>query len=139
MAIINTLEPTTVDITIQQGSDVQEFFKLWKDEAKTTPLDLTSFTAESMIRTTYDSRNPILTLSSALGTIVLGAKIVNGIIQNDSPANGGLVLYYHHEATSAIKITGDALEAVRDIELSDGVEVRNILKGNITILREVTR
>ena len=139
MAIINTLEPTTVDVTIQQGSDVQEFFQLWKDEAKTTPMDLTSFTAQSMIRTTYDSRNPILTLSSAAGTIALGKKLVNGVIQNDSPANGGMVLYYHHANTTAIKITGDALEAVRDIELSAGGEVRNILKGNITILREVTR
>lgn len=140
MSIINDLTPAIVDVTIPQGSYTGEFFQLYEDEAQTIPLDLSGFLVESMIRLTYDSSTPILTLSSVNGKIMLGAKLVDGKIESDLPSNGGIALIYDDDTTAAIRFRGDVWEGVRDIEIEDGNGVRKrILQGNFTLSREVTR
>lgn len=137
---INDLSPPEIDITIPQGSDVDEFFIIYTDEAQTSPLDLTGFTAQSMVRTSYDANSPILTLSTTDGTIMLGAKIQNNTVVSDSPINGGIALKYQSGTTTAVRFKGDSLDCVRDLELTDssGI-VRRVLQGNFTLSRESTR
>jgi hypothetical protein len=140
MSIINDLTPAIVDVTIPQGSYTTEFFQLYSDELQTIPLDLSGFTAESMIRLTYDSSTPILTLSTENGKLMLGAKVVGDKIEYDSPINGGIALIYDDVTTAAVRFKGDVWEGVRDVELEDGMGVRKrILMGNFTLSREVTR
>lgn len=140
MSISNDLTPVVVDIAIPQGSDVYEYFQLFVDELQTIPFDLSDYTAESKVRKTYDSSTPILTLSTSNNKIKLGAKIENGIIVDDLLTNGGIALYYTSDDTSAIRFTGESLEAVRDIELTDSNGItKRVLQGVITISRESTR
>jgi len=140
MAILNDLTPAIVDVVIPQGSDIKEFFQLYRDAEQTIPMDLTGFTARSMIRTSYDSRTTVLSLSTDDNTIKLGAKIDNGIVVNDDPANGGIVLSYEASLTSAIRFSGEQYDYVRDIELTDQNNItKRILQGTFSITREVTR
>ena len=140
MTIVNELLPPYVDVTIPQGSYTVEFFQLYEDEAQTIPLDLSGLLIESMIRLTYDSSTPILTLSTLNNKIKIGAKLVDGKIEDDLPSNGGFIVIYDDDITAAIRFKGDMWEGVRDIEIEDGAGIRKrILQGNFTISREVTR
>lgn len=139
-SILNDLLPPTVDVVIPQGSDVKEFFTIWTDTAKTTPLDLTGLTAECMVRKTYDTRTAAFTLSSADATIWLGARLQDGLVVADDPANGGICVFYPSELTTSVRFSGEEIELVRDIELTDQTgNKKRILQGVITLSRESTR
>lgn len=142
MSTINDLSPATIDVIIPQGSDVQEFYQLYADEAQTIPLDLSAFKARAMLRKSYDSKAPLLSLTSDDGTVMLGAEVVGGQVVQGSPTNGGVAILYKNLDTTKIRFTNDALECVRDLEVyTTGVnpKVRRIVQGTVTILREVTR
>jgi hypothetical protein len=140
MSISNDLTPSIVNITVPQGSDVKEFFQLYTDAEQTTAFDLSGFTAESHVRANYNSSTPLLTLTSDNNKIILGAEIVDGEIVEGDLTNGGIALIYNSTDTSAIRFSDEALEAVRDIELIDGLgKIRRIIQGTITFTREVTR
>jgi hypothetical protein len=85
------------------------------------------------------ARKVLIDMSSTNGRIMLGAKLLNGEIVADSPANGGVALFYKHEDTTAIKMLEDSIDCVRDLELTDGLIVKRLLQGTVTFTREVTR
>jgi hypothetical protein len=142
MSTVNDLSPATIDVIIPQGSDIQEFYQLYADEAQTIPLDLTVFKARAMLRKTYDSKTPVLSLSSDAGTIILGAQLVGGQVVQGSATNGGIAILYKNADTTNIRFQDESLECIRDLEVyTQGVnpKVRRIVQGTVTILREVTR
>lgn len=138
--MINDLTPPTIDFVIPQGTDVREFFTLYLDTAKTKPLNLTEITAESMIRTNYDSNRVLIRLSSTDGTILLGVKEVDGEIVADDLANGGICLVYTNASTSNVRFTGDSIDLVRDVEITNSAGIkRRLFQGTLTLTRESTR
>jgi len=88
-----------------------------------TLVNLTGFTASMMVRTNYTDDNPLLSLTTANGGIALGGTAGTIII-----------------TASAIKTAAiPAGQAVYDLELYTGSEVRKLLRGDVTIVPEVTR
>ena len=88
-----------------------------------TPVNLTGFTASMMVRKNYTDANPILTLTTENGGIVLGGSA--GTINITASAT----------ATAAMPPGS----GVYDLELYTGSEVRKLLRGDVTIIAEVTR
>jgi|694.fasta_scaffold78648_6 hypothetical protein len=127
------------NIIINQGSYAVEAIELTKDD-NTTPFNLTGFSAKSHVRLNFDSPTPLIELSTADGSIVLGAIVdENGDVTYGLPTNGGLLIKYDDSVTSAIKFKGPELVCVRDVELTDGAGVtRRIISGTFTLTREVT-
>lgn len=133
----NDFRPAIVSAQILQGSDATEVFQLFSDVAKTIPMDLTGLSARSHIRTNHDS-SIVLSLTSPTD-IIIGAVISNGVITQGPETNGCIAITYNNLSTSGIKFKGDSLKCVRDIELYDDTNVKRIVEGPITILREITR
>jgi hypothetical protein len=132
---------TTADITVDQGTTVKiplTFERLTTPNApynaSTNPyvaVDLTGATLSMMVRATYDSKSPTLSLSSD------GAS--PHIIVTD--AAGGLAeLRLQPSDTTNVKVTGESFEGVYDLEIDDGAGiVSRAFQGIFTITREVTR
>jgi len=86
-------------------------------------VNLTGFTASMMVRTNYTDTTPLLSLTTSNGGIALGG------------AAGTIVITASATQTAAIP----AGQAVYDIELYTGSEVRKLLRGSVTVNAEVTR
>jgi len=86
-------------------------------------VNLTGFTASMMVRKNYTDDNAILTLTTSNGGIALGGSA------------GTIVLTASATLTAAMP-PGNG---VYDIELYTGGEVRKLLRGDVTIVPEVTR
>lgn len=112
-----------LDITIEQGADfdlvvnvVDDVFDSDGNVTGETPSDLTGWTARMQARERVDSTTTLFditpTVASSAVTIHIGAT-----------------------ATAAY----DWLSGVYDLEITDGTVVRRLLRGNVTVNREVTR
>lgn len=108
-------------ITIEQGATFDPVMT-WKDE-NGTPIDLTGYTARMHIREDIDDATYIRESTTANGEIVLG-----GIA-------GTITFAISAEATAALTFdTG-----VYDLELVNGNDVTRLLRGDVTLSKEVTR
>lgn len=114
-----------VNLSIDQGSDFDRTFTLKNGPAESrTPVDLTGYTARMQVRQDIDDEDPLLELTTENGGIVLGDAA--GTIQ--------LVL----TATQTAGLDFDS--AVYDLELVSGAgRVRRLMRGVVTLSREVTR
>jgi hypothetical protein len=90
-------------------------------------VNLTNFTASMMVRKNYTDDNPILTLTTANGGIVLGTA---------GNYTTGLITITASASLTAAMPPGTG---VYDLELYTGSEVRKLLRGDVTIVPEVTR
>jgi hypothetical protein len=117
------------NLFIEQGATFSRLIEIqYPDPDDLTvflPFDLTGYSASMQIRRTIDSATPQITLTSSNSRI----EIQPGGIEN------GLRLYLSPEETSIIETDG-----VYDIEVEDaGGDISRILRGNVTLSREVTR
>lgn len=110
------------NLTIDQGSLFQWDFFVRTD--KTTIFDLTGYQARGQIRKSYDTSTvlitPTFTVSVPLGKITMTVP----------PAT-----------STAVVFSGEELECVYDIEIytTGDADVKRIVEGVITLVREVTR
>lgn len=110
------------DLFIEQGANYRQVFR-WKD-SNDDPIDLTSYSARMHIRRTIDSKEPVLELTTDNGRITLGG------------VQGTITLELTADETEGIQVTA----GVYDLELIAPDDfVTRILKGSVTIDREVTR
>ena len=63
--------PGQYDLRLYQGATINVLIE-WLDGATTQPIDLTGWSAVATFRETVDDANPLFTLSTADGTIILG-------------------------------------------------------------------
>lgn len=117
------------NFTIEQGATFTRLIEIeYPDPDDLTvfvPFDLTGYSASMQIRRTIDSANPQITLTDSNGRIeIQSASVANAIRLSLSP-----------EETALLETDG-----VYDIEIEDssGV-VSRILKGTVTLSRQVTR
>lgn len=112
-----------VPLKIDQGAS---FSKLatWKTGTPAAAVDLTGCTALAHIRSTLESPDILITLSTANGKIVLGG------------AAGTVEIELSATETAAIAWTS----AVYDLEITFADNtVRRLMYGSVTISKEVTR
>lgn len=109
-----------LDIEIEQGATFDLVF-IYQDEAG-QPFDLTGMTARMQLRRTYNSPEPLISLTTENGRIVF------------DPFIGKITLKI--AATDTATLTGSG---VYDLELVDGSTVNRILEGSYSICAEVTR
>lgn len=117
------------NFTIEQGTSFTRLIEIeYPDPDDLTvfiPFDLTGYSASMQIRRTIDSATPQITLTDSNGRIeIQSASVANAIRLTLSP-----------EETALVETDG-----VYDIEIEDnsGV-VSRILKGTVTLSRQVTR
>jgi hypothetical protein len=119
------------DLEIQQGSTFELYLTV-KDSAGTTK-NLTDYSAQMQIRSSYSSTTVTETLSSASGEIVIGG------------ASGTINLSLSAARTAAIKVDLTNKKPPRsvyvyDLELTDtNNKVSKLLYGDVTVYGEVTR
>ena len=112
-------------IVIAQG-DTYQLNITWSD-SEGTPVNLTSYTARMDVRTNVESSETLLTSQGASPTISL---TLGGIA-------GTILLVISAANTAALLATS---RGVYDLELvSNANVVTKILRGNVTVLPEVTR
>jgi hypothetical protein len=117
------------NFTVEQGTSFTRLIEIeYPDPDDLTvfvPFDLTGYSASMQIRRTIDSPTPQITLTDSNGRIeIQSASVANAIRLTLSP-----------EETALVETDG-----VYDIEIEDnsGV-VSRILKGTVTLSRQVTR
>ena len=112
----------THDITIEQGATFT-LSLVWKDPTD-VPYDLTGYTARMQVRKAFGTADPMLSLTSTDGDIVLGG------------VDGTIVVTASATATAAM----DGNQGVYDLELvAPGGAVTRLLQGVVEISLEVTR
>jgi len=117
------------NLFIEQGATFARLIEIeYPDPVDPTiflPYDLSGFSASMQIRRTIDSTSPQITLTSNNGRIEM----------QPSGVENALRLYLDPEDTSIIETDG-----VYDIEIQDGGgDIQRILRGTVTLSREVTR
>jgi hypothetical protein len=115
----------TYDLTIDQGADW--FWTIrWKvgsTQRNAVPVNLVNFTARMQIRQKFDSAQPIISLTTENGRIVLGP---DASFQLNIPSN-----------TTAILPPG---KFVYDFEaVSPAGIVTKLVRGTVNVIPEVTR
>ena len=118
--------PGVWNITLYAGATFSE-----RATPSGTPWNLTGYNARAMIRATYPSTTPILTLGTAAGTAVISLGGTAGWVQVDIDA-----------ATTAA--LGSALvyepgSYVWDLELVNGTDVTRFCYGVVSVSPEATR
>jgi hypothetical protein len=117
------------NFTIEQGATFTRLIEIeYPDPDDLTvflPFDLTGYSASMQIRRTIDSADPQITLTDSNGRIeIQSASVANAIRINLLP-----------EETALLETDG-----VYDIEIEDASgAVSRILKGTVTLSRQVTR
>jgi hypothetical protein len=136
---------TITNITIEQGATTtipMVFQRLTNQnlpyDATTnpyTPLVLTDMTISMMVRASYDAKAALLSLSSTGDSprIVI-TNAAGGLAEiRLAPADTA------YTGSSGVKVVGESLEGVYNIEVSDGTTVVRAFQGTCTISREVVR
>lgn len=111
------------DITIEQAADY--YLSLVYEDDSGVPIDLTGWSAQMMIRTTFEDPDPLVSLSSSLG----GGITLGGI--------AGTIDIYIDEATT-VELAGGM--AVYDLRLKDSLnKYDRLIQGQVYISPAVTR
>lgn len=116
-----TITPGIYDITIYQGASFAQTLT-WQDE-NGAPVNLTTYTARLMARSSVDATDAFITLTTENAGITLGG------------AAGTIALSLTAAQTSVLEKTS----GVYDLELVVGTQVIRLLQGNLLVSREVTR
>lgn len=112
----------TTKLCIEKGSTYRKTFQ-WLAEDEVTPIDLTGYSARMQIRSSYESTDYILELTTENGGISI------------TPLDGKINLYIPESITS--KISEDV--GVFDIELIIATDVYRFLKGSVRFDKNVTK
>lgn len=115
--------PGQYDLKLYQNATINVLIE-WLDGATTLPIDLTGWSAVATFRETVDDINPLFTLSSANGTIVLGG--VNGTIHLLAPS----------PAATVFDVTKGEWDLL--VTNQDG-QTDAVLRGNVRFVRSITR
>ena len=114
----------TYNITIEQGATYNLNLALYTDSAKTTPKDLTGYTAKKQLRSTKSDPDSLLTLTTGGGGITIGGTSTNEI----------------QIAVSATQTASMNFKtALYDLELTTGATISRLVEGTVTLSKEVTR
>jgi hypothetical protein len=125
------------NITIEQGSTFARLVSVEQPDLAADPtgqtfenFDLSGFTARMHIRRTIDSETPMITLTTANGRIAINPNIAGSPTKNNE-----IALSITAADTAAILSSG-----VYDLEIiSAGGAVSKVIRGNVTLIPEVTR
>ncbi len=109
------------DFTLLQGATLDKSFTF---QSAGSPVNLTGYTARMQLRATVDAVSPLLDMTNANGKIILGS------------GTGNIRLLVSATDTAALNFS----TAVYDLELvTAGGVVRRLLRGTVTLDKEVTR
>lgn len=125
------------NITIEQGSTFGRLISVEQPDLVADPsgsifenFELAGFTARMHIRRTIDSETPMITLTTENGRIVINPNIVGTPTRNNE-----IALSITAADTAAILSSG-----VYDLEIiSAGGTVSKVIRGDVTLIPEVTR
>lgn len=125
------------NITIEQGSTFGRLVSVEQPDLAEDPtgqtfenFDLTGFTARMHIRRTIDSATPMITLTTENGRIAINPNVAGNATKNNEIALSILAA-----DTAAISSSG-----VYDLEIiSGGGTVSKVIRGDVTLIPEVTR
>lgn len=112
-----------LNIKLDQGATNRKLVT-WKTGDPALPVDLTGCTATAQLRSTVTSTEVLGTLSTALGTIILGGN------------TGTVELIFKPELTIGVSWRS----AVYDMEITfPNTDITRLLEGAIALSPEVTR
>lgn len=125
------------NLTIEQGSTFGRLIAIEQPDLATDPtgqtfenFDLSGFTARMHIRRTIDTLTPMITLTTENGRIAINPSIVG-----DATKNNEISLSITAADTATITTSG-----VYDLEIiSAGGTVSKVIRGDVTLIPEVTR
>lgn len=118
------MTPAELDLVIYQGATFRRTFT-WKTGSSLTPVNLTGFTARMQVRKKITDPDPVISLTTSNGGIVL-----------TNPTAGEFEIVITDTLTSALTIkTG-----VYDLEfVAPGGDVSRLMQGAVEVSPEVTR
>lgn len=117
---------------IEQGSTVD--FEIQYKDASNNPINLTGYSGKMQLRSSVDSADVIITLSSSLASDGTGLNF-NGSNGTTPPSSGSIGIFISAASSSLFTFTN----AVYDLEIVTGSRVTRILEGNVRLSKEVTR
>lgn len=125
------------NITIEQGSTFGRLIAIEQPDLVTDPtgqtfenFDLSGFTARMHIRRTIDTATPMITLTTENGRIAINPNIAGAPTKNNE-----ISLMITAADTATITTSG-----VYDLEIvSAGGTVSKVIRGDVTLIPEVTR
>lgn len=125
------------NITIEQGSTFGRLISIEQPDLATDPtgqtfenFDLSGFTARMHIRRTIDTPTPMITLTTENGRIAINPNISGAPTRNNE-----ISLMITAADTAGITTSG-----VYDLEIiSAGGTVSKVIRGDVTLIPEVTR
>jgi len=125
------------NITIEQGSTFGRLIAIEQPDLATDPtgqtfenFDLSGFTARMHIRRTIDTATPMITLTTENGRIAINPNIAGAPSKNNE-----ISLMITADDTATITTSG-----VYDLEIvSAGGTVSKVIRGDVTLIPEVTR
>lgn len=125
------------NITIEQGSTFGRLISIEQPDLATDPtgqtfenFDLSGFTARMHIRRTIDTPTPMITLTTENGRIAINPNIAGAPTRNNE-----ISLMITAADTAGITTSG-----VYDLEIiSAGGVVSKVIRGDVTLIPEVTR
>ena len=125
------------NITIEQGSTFGRLISIEQPDLATDPtgqtfenFDLSGFTARMHIRRTIDTATPMITLTTENGRIAINPNISGAPTRNNE-----ISLMITAADTAGITTSG-----VYDLEIiSAGGTVSKVIRGDVTLIPEVTR
>lgn len=125
------------NITIEQGSTFGRLISIEQPDLATDPtgqtfenFDLSGFTARMHIRRTIDTPTPMITLTTENGRIAINPNIAGAPTRNNEIS---LMI-------TAVDTAGITTSGVYDLEIiSAGGVVSKVIRGDVTLIPEVTR
>ena len=125
------------NLTIEQGSTFGRLISVEQPDLATDPtgqtfenFDLSGFTARMRIRRTIDTLTPMITLTTENGRIAINPSIAGYPTRNNE-----ISLSITAADTATITTSG-----VYDLEIiSAGGTVSKVIRGDVTLIPEVTR
>lgn len=125
------------NITIEQGSTFGRLISIEQPDLATDPtgqtfenFDLSGFTARMHIRRTIDTPTPMITLTTENGRIAINPNIAGAPTRNNEIS---LMI-------TAVDTAGITTSGVYDLEIiSAGGTVSKVIRGDVTLIPEVTR
>lgn len=117
--------PGSYDLTIYQGDTFRFTFRL-RESVSRAFIDLTGCTVSSQIRALPSSATPLVAFA--------------GVVEDQVAMPGGATLSLTPTETAGLAATGDGDSYVWDVQIIwPGGAIETYLRGNVTVLAQVTR
>ena len=128
------------NLTIEKGSTFARLVSIEQPDLAADPtgqtfenFDLSGFTARMHIRRTIDSETPMITLTTENGRIAINPNIAGTPTKNNEIA-------LSITAADTTAIDPNSTSGVYDLEIiSAGGTVSKVIRGDVTLIPEVTR